>query len=181
MKLNLRPLLIVLLLGWCAINLSSCKSKKNLTFNPSYQKPKSKIAAKYAEIMQVSKSDISNGKLYEFINDWEGTKYKMGGMDKNGIDCSGFVHTLYQQVYGRNVPRNTSGLLNVLKKKYEAELKEGDLVFFDYDGKKYSHVGVYLQNGYYVHASTKKGVLVMKLRDPYTYKYFSRCGEIKID
>jgi lipoprotein Spr/probable lipoprotein NlpC len=179
MKINLKILISIFLLGCCAFNLSSCKSKKNLTDNGSYQKPKSKIAAKYAEVMQVSKSDIRNGELYDFINDWEGTKYKMGGMDKNGIDCSGFVYTLYQQVYGRKIPRNTSALMNILKRKYENELKEGDLVFFDYDGKKYSHVGVYLQNGYYVHASTRKGVLVMKLKDPYTYKYFSRCGEIK--
>ena len=179
MKIYVKAVLYIFLVGWCAILLTSCKSKKNLTTDSSYQKPKSKIAAKYAEAMQVSKSDIRNGKLYDFINDWEGTKYKMGGMDKNGIDCSGFVHTLYQEVYRRNIPRNTSALMAVLKRKYENELKEGDLVFFDYDGKKFSHVGVYLQNGYYVHASTRKGVLVMKLKDPYTYKYFSRCGEIK--
>ena len=179
MKIYLKAASYIFLVGWCAILLSSCKSKKNLTTDSFYQKPKSKIAVKYAEAMQVSKSDIRNGKLYNFINEWEGTKYKMGGMDKNGIDCSGFVHTLYQEVYGRNIPRNTSALMAVLKRKYEDELKEGDLVFFDYDGKKYSHVGVYLQNGYYVHASTRKGILVMKLKDPYTYKYFSRCGEIK--
>ena len=61
------------------------------------------------------------------------------------------------------------------------ELTEGDLVFFDYDGKKFSHVAVYLQNGYYVHASSSKGVIITKLHDPYTYKYFSRCGSIKQD
>lgn len=179
MKFNFRILISIFLLSWCAINLSSCKSKKNLNTYASYQKPKSKIAAKYSEIMGVSKSDIRNGKLYDFIDEWEGTKYKMGGMDKNGIDCSGFVHTLFKEVYGIDIPRNTSALMNVLKRKYENELKEGNLVFFDYYGKKYSHVGVYLQNGYYVHASTRKGVLVMHLRDPYTYKFFSRCGELK--
>ena len=179
MKNSLKAVLGIFLLGCCAVQLPSCKSKKTVSSDTTYQKPNSKIAAKYAEIMQVSKGDISNGKLYVFINDWEGTKYKIGGMDKNGTDCSGFVHTLYQEVYGRNIPRNTSTLMTVLKRKYENELKEGDLVFFDYDGKKFSHVGVYLQNGYYVHASTRKGVLVMKLKDPYTYKYFSRCGEIK--
>src|SRR3569832_2052953 len=49
---------------------------------------------------------------------------------------------------------------------------------FDHDGKKFSHVGVYLQNGYYVHASSTRGVTITKLHDPYTYKYFSRCGTV---
>ncbi|TAH01807.1 MAG: glycoside hydrolase [Sphingobacteriales bacterium] len=179
MKLNIKNLIFLFLVGCFILNLWACKSKKLAANNSSYQKPKSSIANKYAEKMEVNKSDINNGNLYQFINDWEGVKYKMGGLDKNGIDCSGFVYTLYKEVYGRNIPRNTNALINVLKRKYENELVEGDLVFFDYDGKKYSHVGVYLQNGYYVHASTRKGVLVMKLKDPYTYKYFSRCGEIK--
>jgi probable lipoprotein NlpC len=48
----------------------------------------------------------------------------------------------------------------------------------DYDGKQFSHVGVYLQNDYVVHASTRKGVIVVKLHDPSTYKYFSRCGSV---
>ncbi len=179
MILNYKTIIRLFFVGCCIINFVACKSKKIAASNSAYQKPKSSIANKYAEKMQVSKSDISNGNLYQFINDWEGVKYKMGGLDKNGIDCSGFVYTLYKEVYGRNIPRNTNALINILKRKYEDELLEGDLVFFDYDGKKYSHVGVYLQNGFYVHASTRKGVLVMKLKDPYTYKYFSRCGEIK--
>uniref|UniRef100_UPI0035BC45A5 NlpC/P60 family protein n=1 Tax=Mucilaginibacter sp. TaxID=1882438 RepID=UPI0035BC45A5 len=55
---------------------------------------------------------------------------------------------------------------------------EGDLVFFDFDGKQYSHVGVYLQNGYFVHASTRKGVMIARLHDNGIYKYFSRGGSI---
>jgi lipoprotein Spr/probable lipoprotein NlpC len=178
MKINLKVLFFLFLLGSCLLNFTACKSKKLASSNSFYQKPNNSLANKYADKMQVNKSNISNGRLYEFINDWEGVKYKMGGLDKSGIDCSGFVYTLFKEVYGRNIPRNTSAMLNILNRKYEDELVEGDLVFFDYDGKKYSHVGVYLQNGYYVHASTRKGVLVMQLKDPYTYKYFSRCGGI---
>jgi cell wall-associated NlpC family hydrolase len=72
----------------------------------------------------------------------------------------------------------TAGQIAVIKRKYEEELKEGDLVFFDFDGKKFSHVGVYLQNGYVVHASSRKGVIIVKLHDPSLYKYFSRAGSI---
>ena len=57
-------------------------------------------------------------------------------------------------------------------------LKEGDLVFFDFDGKQFSHVGVYLQNGFVVHASSTRGVMIVNLHSPSMYKYFSRCGSV---
>ena len=141
-------------------------------------KPQGSIAEKYSAILGVDKSEIQNGRLYAFIDQWMGTPYKFGGEDKDGVDCSGLAQLLEQQVYGINIPRSTSQQINVIKRKYEEELTEGDLLFFDYDGKKFSHVAIYLQNGYYVHASSSHGVMITKLHDPYTYKYFSRCGSI---
>lgn len=165
------------------LTFTACKSKKNSLKHSKYktEKPSNKIAAKYAEMMNVSKSSIRNGALYHFIDNWEGTKYKFGGLDKRGIDCSGLVYLIYQDVYHQKIPRTTSQQVEIIKRKYESQFKEGDLVFFDFDGKKFSHVGVYLQNGFYVHASTKKGVMIEKLRNPYTYKYFSRGGSVKGD
>ena len=166
----------------CSILIfTSCKSKKKALRNSNYQleKPSNKIAVKYSEEMEVSKRDIKNGKLYDFIDDWEGTKYQYGGLSKSGIDCSGLVFLIYQEVYHKQIPRMTSQQVEIIKRKYENQFKEGDLVFFDFDGKKFSHVGLYLQNGYYVHASTKKGVMIEKLQNPYTYKYFSRGGTIE--
>jgi cell wall-associated NlpC family hydrolase len=72
----------------------------------------------------------------------------------------------------------TSQQVQVIRRKYEDQLQEGDLVFFDFDGKKFSHVGVYLQNGYIVHASSRRGVIIVRLRDPSMYKYFSRAGSV---
>jgi len=144
-------------------------------------KPQASIAEKYAQIMEVDKSDIKNGRLYNFIELWTGIPYKFGGIDKDGIDCSGLALLLEQQVYGINIPRITYQQAAVVKRKYENELKEGDLVFFDFDGKQFSHVGVYLQNGYIVHASSTKGVMVVKLHSPSMYKYFSRGGSVKDD
>ncbi|MGZ3874371.1 MAG: C40 family peptidase [Mucilaginibacter sp.] len=162
------------------IILSSCHSKKAVLKGRPGEivKPQGDLADKYSTIMGIDKRDIQNGRLYAFIEQWMGTPYKFGGEDKDGIDCSGLAQLLEQQVYGINIPRSTGQQVNVIKRKYEEELAEGDLVFFDYDGRKYSHVGVYLQNGYYVHASATKGVMITKLHDPYTYKYFSRCGSI---
>ncbi len=128
--------------------------------------------------MEVDKSDIKNGRLYNFIELWTGVPYKFGGLDKDGVDCSGLAQLLEQQVYGINIPRITYQQAAVIKRKYEDELQEGDLVFFDFDGKQFSHVGIYLQNGYIVHASSTKGVMVVKLRSPSMYKYFSRAGSV---
>ncbi|MEO5911916.1 MAG: NlpC/P60 family protein [Pelobium sp.] len=164
-----------------AVSFTACKSKKNLvkSAKTSLEKPSNNIASKYAEMMNVSKRDIQNGKLYEFIEDWEGTKYQFGGLDKRGIDCSGLVYLCYKEVYDKQIPRMTSQQVQIIKRKYENQLSEGDLVFFDYDGKAFSHVGVYLQNGYYVHASSSKGVIISRIQDPYTYKYFSRGGTVQ--
>lgn len=140
--------------------------------------PQPSIAEKYSSIMGVDVEAIQNGRLYAFIDQWMGTPYKFGGLDKDGIDCSGLAYLLEQQVYGINIPRMTSQQVTSIKRKYEEQLQEGDLVFFDYDGKKFSHVGIYLQNGYFVHASSTKGVIIVKLHDPFTYKYFSRCGSV---
>ncbi|HTN21829.1 MAG TPA: NlpC/P60 family protein [Pelobium sp.] len=161
------------------LTFTACKSKKNLSSKNNFEKPSNKIANKYANAMDVSKKHIKNGNLYGFIDDWEGTKYQFGGLTKRGIDCSGLVYLIYKDVYGKEIPRMTSQQVDIIKRKYESQLKEGDLVFFDFDGKKFSHVGLYLQNGYYVHASTRKGVMLEKLRNPYTYKYFSRGGSVK--
>ncbi|MDO3643351.1 C40 family peptidase [Mucilaginibacter sp. L3T2-6] len=163
--------------------MSSCHSRRVAMRGQPGEivKPDVSIADKYAAILGVDKSNIQNGRLYAFVEQWMGTPYKFGGEDKDGVDCSGLVQLLEQQVYGINIPRSTSQQINVIKRKYEEELVEGDLLFFDYDGKKFSHVAVYLQNGYYVHASSSKGVIITKLHDPYTYKYFSRCGSIKLD
>ncbi len=164
----------------CTVALSSCHSRKAVMRGQPGEvvKPQGSIAQKYADILGVDEGSIQNGRLYAFIDQWWGTPYKFGGQDRNGIDCSGLAQLLQQQVFGINIPRSTSTQINVIKRKYEEELVEGDLVFFDYDGKKFSHVGVYLQNGYYVHASVSKGVTISRLHDPYSYKYFSRCGSV---
>jgi probable lipoprotein NlpC len=159
--------------------LSSCHTRRVAMKGEPGEvvKPQGSIAEKYSEILQVDKDAIQNGRLYEFIDQWMGTPYKFGGLDKGGIDCSGLAFMLEQQVYGITLPRATSGQITVIKREYEEDLKEGDLVFFDFDGRKFSHVGIYLQNGYIVHASSTKGVIIVPLHGA-IYKYFSRCGSV---
>jgi probable lipoprotein NlpC len=175
-KINQFAIAILLL----PILFSACKSRKYvLKGQPGEMvQPAASISNKYAELMAVDEASIANGRLYTFIDQWLGTPYRFGGLDKDGVDCSGFTFLLQQQVYGINLPRMTSQQVTSIKRKYEEQLQEGDLVFFDFDGKKFSHVGIYLQNDFIVHASTKKGIMLVKLHDPAMYKYFSRCGSV---
>ncbi len=166
-----------------AVVLSSCHARKAVLRGEPGElvDPDKSIAAKYSALLGVEKSDIQNGRLYAFIDQWIGVPYKFGGLDKDGVDCSGLAVLLEQQVYGISIPRTTSQQINIIKRKYEEELREGDLVFYDFDGKKFNHVGIYLQNGYLVHASSTKGVIIIKLHDPAMYSHFSRGGSILLD
>jgi probable lipoprotein NlpC len=172
--------------------LSACHSKKAVLIGEPGEsrnavlrgepgelvKPAVSIAEKYSAMMGVDKSEIRNGRLYTFIDQWWGTPYKYGGEDKDGVDCSALAQTLEQQVYGVNIPRTTSEQVMIIKRKFEEDLQEGDLLFFDFDGGKFNHVGVYLQNGCLVHASSSKGVTIVRLHDPSIYSHFSRAGSI---
>jgi cell wall-associated NlpC family hydrolase len=168
------------LLSICFFYLISCKHQQSTTkSSESSSKTSSFIKKKYAEKLSVSESDIKNEKLYQFINDWYGVKYKYGGKDKAGIDCSGLTAALYLAVYKKTISSNTKDLVSEVKKIKESDLKEGDLVFFNTNGKSISHVGVYLQNHKFVHASTKKGVMISDMNEPYFKQTYVSSGRVK--
>lgn len=152
--------------------LACGKNKKSVV------KAESSVAKKYAEILQVTPNQLKNTKLYQFIDDWYGVKYKYGGLTKSGVDCSGFTNLLYQNVYKKQLPRTTSELAEQINKVSKNKLVEGNLVFFNIEGKKNAHVGVYLINNKFVHASTSKGVIISSLENPYYKKAYNKGGKI---
>ncbi len=171
---------IVVFLALGALLYTSCSSKKILT-DASKSKPvtSGSLTERYASLLNVKEKALTNEKLYRFIDSWMGVPHRAGGMDRKGVDCSGFTTILEKEIYDRTVPRTAKSMAESVKRKYEEDLKEGDLVFFDFAGQKFSHVGVYLHNNKFVHASTSKGVIISDLKDPWYYKYFSRAGTIK--
>lgn len=124
-----------------------------------------------ADIPIGKKVDLNNSsavknKLYNQYKNWKGVKYKMGGLDKNGIDCSGFVYATFRSQLGIDIPRSTELQLSTGKQIDKNELKPGDLVFFK-TKTKVRHVGIYLENNNFLHASTSKGVMISKLDNVY--------------
>jgi len=137
------------------------------------------LQQKYAYILGVVPQAITNLSLYNFIDDWYGVRYRLGGNDKSGIDCSAFVQRLYDQVFCTNLLRTAieqfSSSIFVGNKD---SLKEGDLVFFHTRKSRITHVGIYLKNSYFVHASSSQGVVISSLNDEYWHSRFAGAGEI---
>lgn len=133
----------------------------------------SALQFKYAMMMNVDVESLKNVSLLGFIEDWFGTKYRYGGTTKRGIDCSALTGALLLAVYGFNLPRTARQQYDATEHISKDELKEGDLVFFNTHGGV-SHVGVYLENNYFVEASTH-GVKISSLDDRYYAKRFI-CG-----
>jgi cell wall-associated NlpC family hydrolase len=105
--------------------------------------------------------------------DMVGKPYRYGGNSPNGFDCSGLVQYSYSRV-GINIPRTTRSQLNAGTTVSRTSLRAGDLVFFDQEGRKFSHVGIYIGDGRFVHApSSGKRVRINNLNERYWKKHFT--------
>jgi NlpC/P60 family len=134
---------------------------------------------KYAMLLNVNVESLKNLSLFGLVDNWFGTKYRMGGTTKDGIDCSAFTSTLLSAVYGLVLPRTARQQYLATIHVTKIELKEGDLVFFNTHGGV-SHVGLYLANNFFVHAS-KQGVVISSLNENYYSKRFICGGRTKED
>lgn len=120
--------------------------------------------------------------LYSFIDSWLGTRYRFGGTSKKGTDCSGFVYRLFQEVYKTDVGRQSSAdLMSKTKRVKKNDLREGDMVFFNINnrrGGRASHVGVYLKDNKFIHATTRRGVIISDLNEPYYKRTYLGAGRV---
>ncbi len=122
-----------------------------------------------------------NKKLYKELKKWLGTPYVYAAHTcGEGTDCSGMVMEVYQEVYGIKVHRNSAKMLEENCQPIDLDdLKEGDLVFFitSSDGHV-SHVGIYLKDNKFVHASSSRGVAVDDLRQNYYATHFHTAARV---
>jgi cell wall-associated NlpC family hydrolase len=90
----------------------------------------------------------------------------MGGMSRRGIDCSGLVVVLYDDLFDLRLPRTTTALMHAGRRVEKENLAAGDLLFFK-PRTKVHHVGIYLGQGKFVHTSTSNGVMVSLMNDDF--------------
>ena len=115
--------------------------------------------------------DLSNTRqvsqiLYSELRQWDAVGYRMGGLSKRGVDCSGLVYIIYRTRFGIPIPRRTYEQSRVGREIPQRQLRPGDLVFF-HTGRKTNHVGIYLDHRRFLHVSTRRGVMVSSLDDVY--------------
>lgn len=150
-----------------SLNVGKTSGKKSNISLKTNQPKKAKLE------QQISLIENSS-ELNKIYRNWAGTRYRLGGSDKRGIDCSAFMQHTFSQAYGIELPRSTAEQRNVGKKINKNELKQGDLVFF----RSNRHVGVYLGNGKFMHASTSKGVIISSMSEKYWAKTYTQSRRI---
>ena len=135
----------------------------------STQQPKQAVSdAQYTRI--ASQSSLGRGFLAH-NEKWQGTPYQWGGQSRSGVDCSAYVQQAYASVAGLSLPRTTGQQRRVGQAVSMQQVRPGDLIFFDTRSdaaKQYQlHVGVYVGEGAFSHASVSRGVTVSSLSNPY--------------
>jgi cell wall-associated NlpC family hydrolase len=135
---------------------------------------------KYAILTNSPVEELNNPKLLLFMDQWYGVPYHYGGKSKDGIDCSAFTCQLVSDVYNINqLPRMSADQYKATRRISRKDLREGDLVFFHTLGKghKVTHVGVYLYNNRFVHASVA-GVQISDLSEGYYLHHYIGAGRV---
>ncbi|MFN4300257.1 MAG: C40 family peptidase [Thermaurantimonas sp.] len=118
--------------------------------------------------------------ITDFTLQWEGTPHRIGGMSREGIDCSGFTVLMYKELFDHKfTSRRSADLFTEVDPVPRKDLKPGDLVFFKIYGRRIDHVGVYIGDSVFAHASVRKGVIFSRLTEPYYDQRFYMGGRVK--
>lgn len=130
------------------------------------QKSVPKIAYVPGAAVDLDNTALVKENLYAQYSEWKNTRYRIGGLSRNGIDCSGFVYLTFKSKLGVVLPRSTGFQAELGENIGKSQLRAGDLVFFK-TGRTVRHVGVYLEDGRFLHASTSQGVMISGLDESY--------------
>lgn len=153
--------LLILMLGCALLALNGCASKPQVFKEPPGHPAKSQTE----ELLRAE------------ANQWRGTPHRMGGNDREGVDCSGLVVQVYKNLFNIRLPRTTREQLRVGIRVQRSRIQAGDLLFFLPEDKT-NHVGIYLGGGEFVHASNSEGVMISEMSDPYWRGIFSTARRV---
>ena len=121
---------------------------------------------------------LDQSKMMREISKYMGVPYVHGGAGTDGMDCSGYTMTVYKNAIGKLLPRSSAEQSKVGRAVALSELKFGDLIFFNTTGESASHVGIYLGDDLFAHASVSFGVTISSLQSSYYAKRFEMARRI---
>jgi murein DD-endopeptidase len=159
-----------LLLFLAAVSVPACAGQPRVDAAATTQTAQSRVSARHSGV-----ANRAADSALSLLN----APYRAGGSrPSTGFDCSGLVQYSYRQA-GLSLPRTTEQQRRASKPIRLADLRRGDLVFFDQEGKKNSHVAIYVGDGRFVHApSSGKRVRSDTLNAPYWKKHISEARRI---
>lgn len=159
-----------------AVSQAQTSADQPVPVNPS--DPDNLAKDYFSQIMGVAVSASTNTKLYQFIYEWIGTPYRLGGKTKGGVDCSKFAYELYDKVFNTTLGHNSRNIYTQVNPIAKDNLMPGDLVFFKIRSRNITHVGVYIGDDKFAHASTSRGVMISDLNDAYWKRYYYNGGRM---
>ena len=121
------------------------------------------------------RSSSNGSELTSYARSLLGVPYHYGGNDPDrGFDCSGYVSHVYNHVAGIKLPHNSAQISRYGRFVYRTDLIDGDLVFFNTSRQKYSHVGIYIGNGMFIHSPSSGGsIRIDELSNPYWQRNYN--------
>lgn len=164
---RLALLLMGIIMFFC---LHGCASKSTVSYIPHGQVSK--------PVSHPDENEEITEALKEYYMSWQGTQYIYGGLSHNGVDCSGFTLLTYRELFGQRLPRTVREQVEEGVRVSKASLQPGDLVFFK-TGLFQKHVGIYLEDDLFIHASSSKGVTISSLNNIYWQKRFWQAQRVQ--
>ena len=116
-------------------------------------------------------TDVLRGRILSQYQKWKGTHYQWGGTTRRGVDCSALMQHLFSDAANLSLPRTTGEQIHRGIQVAQYRLKAGDLIFFQ-TGRNVRHVGVYIGDHQFIHASSSEGVTVSTLANNYWQSRF---------
>ena len=169
----MKPIIRTALTAAIILPLASC----SLFSGKHHPKTKTHTTARTVQPVRISNIDRTQGSQELMLHSMGliGTPYRWGGSSTaTGFDCSGMIQFVYKNALDVSLPRTARDMAAASRKIPDNQLKAGDLVFFNTGGSsQYSHVGLYIGNGEFIHApSSGKTIKTEKLSSPYYAKHY---------
>lgn len=169
----MKPIIRTALTAAIILPLASC----GLFSGKHHPKTKTHTTARTVQPVRISNIDRTKGSQELMLHSMGliGTPYRWGGSSTaTGFDCSGMIQFVYKNALDVSLPRTARDMAAASRKIPDNQLKAGDLVFFNTGGSsQYSHVGLYIGNGEFIHApSSGKTIKTEKLSSPYYAKHY---------